>query len=400
MELKDFKQIHLLDKIIGWGKKLICWQLLAVLTAGIIVFVGIWFYPDCVIYYIDLAIYWFTKDSEITRNVIYFFAAVIGACLLYWRTKIALREANTSEQNFKITEQNFKITEQNIKITEQNIRTGNQKIVHEEISGALKQLAGENAFIRLSGISDLEKFADTHKEESKKVARILVSFVQDRSVERSTRYNLLALTGMDNPSTHRAERLDIEAAVIALARITSEIEKRGEFSEEYGETKHQICDLQNTDLRGFRLNKADMSKFNLAKVDMRGASLLRADLSEANLSFVNFHGIVRLMKARFNSAYLYKATFTEAYIVKADFTDADLRSANFTGASLKGVKIGDATLKDTNLTDAQLLNMHGLQQHQLDEAFRLKGHKTLIRLAEGHSLEPPPEIEELPDIES
>ena len=329
--------------------------------------------------------------SDEVRNLGLLLAASIGWHFLARRTKAAEREANISEQNTETSKQNTKIPEQNIK-------TRYQKIVHGEISVALEQLDGKNSFIRLSGISDLEKFADTHKEEGIKVARILVSFIQKRAVKNFFRYNILAITGIGNSSTYRTERLDVEAAVKALAKITSEIEKRGQFSEGYGETKYQICDLRNTDLRGLRLEKIDLSKFNLARADMSGVSFFGTNLNGAHLVSANFSN-AGLRCAKFNEAYLLNATFTGARIVNADFTDAELECVDFTDALLKEVKIEGARLKDTNLTDAELLNVQGLQQHQLDEAFRWKGHSTSVSSAEGCLLKPPPEYEKSSESE-
>lgn len=404
------------DEIIGWAKKPAFWLLLA---AGIILFVGICFYRGLVVHYACLVLHWFFKDPESTRNVIYLFAAVIGAYLLFWRTKIALREANTSEQNFKITEQN-------IKITEQNIKTRDQKIIDEQISRAIEELAGRDPFTRLNGISGLEKIADTQDEERMKIARILVSFIRTQAPKNSKRTredlatcNLSKLETIDDFSAYRAQRLDIEAAVNTLASITSDIEKQGQFREEYYKTKHHLCDLQNTDLRGLRFIKTDLSKFIFAGADMSGTWLAGANLTHAwlhqahirertklikaflegvnfngaILNFVNFKDVEHLKNANFKGAFLIGANFTGVQMIEGNLNNTKLEKANFTKAFLSEVKIKEAALKDTNLTDASFLSMQGLRQHQLEDAFRWKGHNTFVTSVEGYSLEPPPEKE-------
>ena len=85
------------------------------------------------------------------------------------------------------------------------------------------------------------------------------------------------------------------------------------------------------------------------------------------------------------------ANFTKTQIIEADFTNANLENANLTGANLAEVKINDASLKKANLTDASLLNMRGLRQRQIDEAFCWEGHNTSVTSAEEYLLEPPPQ---------
>lgn len=324
-----------------------------------------------------------------TRTLIMLLAGVFGWYFLVSRTESAKRSAEAADQNVKIAGQN---------------------LTTEQLTRAIEQLANDKPFVRLGGILGLEQIAKSHEEESKKVARILVSFIRTHATKDSERTrkdisicNLSESEEMVDFSAYRAQRLDIEAAVNTLARISSELEKQGQVSEEYaeyGDAKYQICDLRNTDLRGLKFAKANLSNFDFSYTDMRGVMLFHTDLTAGYLISANFHGAEYLRGASFNSACLLGAIFTKAQIVEAGLIEAELEHVDFTGALLKGVTINGATLRGANLSDAQLLNMHGLQQHQLDEAFRLKGHKTLIRLAEGDSLEPPPEIEELPNIES
>ena len=77
----------------------------------------------------------------------------------------------------------------------------------------------------------------------------------------------------DNFSTYREWRLDIEAAIRALANIASKLEKQGYFQQRQNELKYYLCDLRNADLRGLRFDETDFSNFDLAGVDFSGAWL-------------------------------------------------------------------------------------------------------------------------------
>lgn len=228
------------------------------------------------------------------------------------------------------------------------------------------------------------------------------------------------MEAVDDFSAYRAQRLDIEAAVIALANITSELEKHEQFREDYNEKKEQLCDLQDTDLRGLRFVRANLSKFDFGCSDMSGAWLAHANFSgarfcrfydmqgttdgtkftfakleganfgEALLFFANFQG-VEIRDVNFKDARLHGANFTEAQVIKTDLRNASLNKSDFTDAFLSEVKIGDASLKEVNFTKASLLNMYNLRQWQLDEAFCWEGHNTFVTSAEEYLLEPPPQ---------
>lgn len=409
--MKTLKQIQ--NEIIRWGKKFICYQLLTVLTVVVIIFVGICFYRDLVIRFGD----WFFKDPEATRNIIYFFAALFGGYLLYRRTKAAEEEVSISKQNIEIAKQNREDSEQNRK-------EGEKKIIEERINLATQQIENDSLTVRLNAISSLRRIANIHEEEQKQISRLLVSFIRTYASKDSKKFKtnlqtmgFLELENADAFSEYRAERLDVEIAVNALANITSKLEKRGQFQNQYNETKYQLCDLQNTDLRGLRFSGADLSKFDLAGADMSGTSLVGVNLSEAwlykpytaegtklvnafledvnfrgaHLDFVDFHGVGHLRGVDFSGAYLHGANFTGVQMIEANLSNAVLENVDFTKAFLSEVKIDGATLKNANLTDANFSNMHGLRQWQIEEAFRRNRHHTYITSAEGYSLKSPPE---------
>ena len=155
----------------------------------------------------------------------------------------------------------------------------------------------------------------------------------------------------------------------------------------------------------FDLSAADLSGAWLADTNFTGAwlysiyikertKLIKAFMEGANfsgviLNYVNFHGV----------EHLKNANFTKTQIIEADFSNTILKHADFTGAYLAKVKISNASLKEANLTDSSLLDMYGLRQWQINDAFRWKKRydSTFITSAEGFSLERPPVRERPPE---
>ncbi|MCY4034443.1 MAG: pentapeptide repeat-containing protein [Hyphomicrobiales bacterium] len=326
------------------------------------------------------------------RNLIFLIAGLIGWYFLFWRTKAARQSAKAAEQSLSI----------------------------EQLFHAIQQLDSEKPFVRLGGVLGLEQIAVSNEEERKKIARILVSFIRTEA----------DLKPESIPPVDRIQRLDIEAAVNALARIASKLKKQGQFREQYNEKKHNLCDLQNTDLRSLRFVEADLSEFDLAGADLSGAWLAGAslvgaklcrytetrneeviaakltgvflkntNLSKSELNFVDFRGS-HPECTNFSDAYLHSANFSEVQMIKVNFSRSILENANFTRALLEEGKIGDAILKDANLTGASLLRMYDLKQNQLDEAFHWKGHSTFVSSVDENPLDPPPEREKLTEEDS
>lgn len=330
--------------------------------------------------------------QDAVRNLILLTAGVVGWYFLYQRTK-------TADQNKKAAEKSAEATVKNTDISEQGLTT-------ERLTRATEQLANKSSAVRLGGVLGLEQIAKTHKEECKKIARVLVSFVHIRAAKNSkrskeylARCNLSNLETVDDFSIYRSQRLDVEAAVNTLASIASELERQGQFRGEVYEEKHHLCDLQNTDLRGLRFVGADLSNFTLAGADMSGAWLAGANLTGAWLHSYYMKEETKLINAllegtNFNRALLNFVNFqNDNKIRDTNFSDASLRGANFTEVLILETDLSNAKLDNANFTGARLRDVHGLQQQQLDKAFRWRGYKSFNNFVEDNSLNPPPEKE-------
>lgn len=188
------------------------------------------------------------------RNLIILLAGLVGWYFLFHRTKIAARNAVTAEQG----------------------------LVTDRLGRAIDQLAHKDSTIRVGGILGLEQIAISQPEEREKIARILISFIRKRDDEKDKSET----SHEQNLVEYRIRRLDMEAAVSALAEIAAKLEYRNQ----YNERKEHLCDLRNIDLRGLRFVEADLSEFNLAGADLRGAWMRETKLPGAFLKNVDFKG--------------------------------------------------------------------------------------------------------------
>lgn len=332
------------NKIIGCWKNRCFWQLLIAVT---VIFVAVWFYLDLVVRYADLAISWFFDDPEDTRNVIYFIAAFVGGCLLYWRAKTAARDSNTAIKNAITTERG---------------------LTAERLTRAIEQIAHEDSSVRLGGILGLEQIAKSAEEEREKIVRILVFFIRNRAVKNSkeNKKDIAKISDSNSEpmvdfSMYRELRLDIETAIHVLASIASEIEREGHFREQYEKSKKYLCDLHNTDLRDLYLSKSDLSNFNLMGTDFTGAWLEGVNFTGANLFSIFLQ---KENKTKFVRTILDNANFNNTSLFCIDFSDSTLAGATFNNASLNDVIFDECRVNGVHFETSK-----GLTQEQINKTY-------------------------------
>lgn len=329
---------HIWNETVRWANRSTLWKRIAVFVIVIVA--------------ICLSVLSF-KDSEIAHNLILLAGALTGLYFINRRTTAA-----------------------------------EQDVTVERLTRSIEQLASEKVSIRLGGILGLEQIAITQEEESKKIARILISFIRTRATKDSEEvkkdFDASKVSKLETEvefSTYRAQRLDVEAAVSALTRIASELDKQGKFRSQHNETKRDLCDLQDTDLRGLRFVEADLSCFDFAGTDLSGAWLAETHLTDTRLHKSNLQGEP------------VGAKFTKAFLDGANFRGVNLESIDLSYTQLVGTKFNDASLLDTVLNGANIGNACfedglDLTQEQLDKTYYMKG-KPPPNLPGG--LEPPRE---------
>ena len=117
------------------------------------------------------------------------------------------------------------------------------------------------------------------------------------------------------------------------------------------------ANLQVAALNGANLQEADLLGANLQGAWLDGANLQRANLGGANLQGAilfgaNLHG-ANLFDANLEGADLFGANLQEAHLIGSDLSGADLTRANLEKAELSGIKgLAEAKLQNANLEGA------------------------------------------------
>ena len=293
--------------------------------------------------------------SDTVRNLSLLLAASIGWFFLYWR-------ANTADLNAEAVEQSANATRKNAEIAEKGLAV-------ERFTRAVEQIANQDLSVRLGGVLGLEQIAYTQDEgETIKIARILATFIRAQAGKNSERtekdiatYNRSKPEIIDDFSIYRAQRLDIEAAVHALANIAL-IMLEEYFEQEDSKPKRDLCDLRNTDLRGLHFNEIDLSNFNLRGIDFSYANLMKTNFTRATIgNIINFE---KENMTKFIRAYLTGAIFNDALVFSTDFSSSNLTYATFDGAHLMGAILDECCINRTHFETSK-----DLTQSQINKAF-------------------------------
>ena len=137
--------------------------------------------------------------------------------------------------------------------------------------------------------------------------------------------NIETLKHTDNPPTGSASVVNSNAATLRKTKLCIQ------------------CALNDAELSGLDLQKAQLIKSNLQGADLRRANLRGAQLSQANFWRTNLEN-ADLQNANFKDAILVQTNFKGANLKNANFQGAELRFVNFEGANLDGVNFKTAKL--------------------------------------------------------
>lgn len=124
----------------------------------------------------------------------------------------------------------------------------------------------------------------------------------------------------------------------------------------------ELPDLEDADLRKFKLSRINFCKANLAYANLSKVNLRFANFNEANLEGVELEG-----------AILWKAKFIGANLNGANIKKADLQGANLSNATLQHTWLSDSNLSGAILRKADLthtiLDRAILMESDLSEAY-------------------------------
>ncbi|MCT9935132.1 pentapeptide repeat-containing protein [Planotetraspora sp. A-T 1434] len=116
--------------------------------------------------------------------------------------------------------------------------------------------------------------------------------------------------------------------------------------------------MEGADLRGARLEHANLQRIVLRKADLRGAYLTGSECQEAVFEEANMEGIhledaglmwARMERARLAHAHLERASLPEAHLEGADLLEAHLADAYMGAVYLSGANLLGADLRRSRL---------------------------------------------------
>jgi len=233
-------------------------------------------------------------------------AAIIAGLYLVWR-----RMAGTEQ------------------LAAQALSTVREGQLTERYTRAIEQFGSDKLEIRLGGIFALERIARESERDYWPVMEVLCAYVRDSAAWRDG---------------HPTQRLasDVQAILTVLGRRSLQSE-----SEE-----HRL-NLNNTDLRGANLHKAQLAGVSLVGAHLEGADLGNCSLEKADLrgAYLNQADLVQ---ANLKGADLRQGHLEGAYVVEAQLENADLGSARLDGAYLGGANLQHADLSGAYLEGAYL----------------------------------------------
>ena len=346
---------------------------------------------------------WLTgKESASTtiRNLGLVVAAAVGLPLAIWRSIVAQRQAEASQQQSE---------------------TAFQALLHDRFCRAAEALGHSRMASRIGGVNTLARLGGDHPETFHfPVIRLLSAFVVDRTATMTggvpEQARDTATTLADEPSRLRrtpaghssevrehASRdesslaedsgpfLAADRQVGPVPRLTKDVEEAMLLLllglggqplrlEHAGDFR---VDLSDAFLPGLHLHGANLSHFDFTNADLRrvrgwgarfanavlpgadlsGGNLAGADFSQADMRRVNLIA-ARLVGAKLNGAdlspvdwvadNLWRGRLFSSRLVGAQLHGAELIEANLTGADLRGISAVGANLNKSNLQGTDL----------------------------------------------
>ncbi len=181
----------------------------------------------------------------------------------------------------------------------------------------------------ISGIRKLERIAKDYPTEHWAIMKELAEFIRIRARRKE---------GDEERSPKISE--DIQAALTVIGGRESK-----------KDPPKQRLDLRNIDIRGAKLNGANLQRVNfnganLKKVIFNGANLQRAQLMRANLQEA------QLIRANLQWTFLNRTELQGAILQKAKLQRAFLKGANLQGAFLSGADFSGASIESCQIESA------------------------------------------------
>lgn len=294
------------------------------------------------------------NTGDLLRGVAFTIGAVVGVPFLVWRSWVAQRQADISEQGL-LTDRFTKAVEQ--LGADKVVKTGNN---HEETE--------PNIEVRLGALYALERISQDSERDHIPIMETICAYVRENTEKprftEKTKNELAAYyrecgieEDNDTPEktgvslSYLPPRVDIQAALTILGRRSAK-RRAYERRKENGKKPYAL------DLRNSHMDRADLTDAEFDHVLLDRANLTEARLDDATLT----------------GAWLNGANLTEARLSRANLTGAELYRANLTGAELVGANLTETDFAKTFLQvvfakSVDFASGKNLTQDQIDRMF-------------------------------
>ena len=273
------------------------------------------------------------SQIEALGNIVLIVGGPVGLGLAIWRSFIAERQTEIAQRT----------------------------LISSNFSRAVELIASERVASRLGGIYTLRQIAADSEKDREAVINTLCSIIRYSAYDKEQEKRL--------EQVRKQETVDGKPISLIACKDVHEANKAINYflSLDSGlkfEFDFRGIDLQYLDLEGINLTKKCPSKVDFSGANFLAAKLERANLSEARLEKANFRS-ADLRQAELGSTCLIEANFRSSMPIGTNFESSNLTLADFSGAILSF-----ANFKGAKLKLAKLEKSNGLEQDQLNSAFR------------------------------
>ncbi|MDT8327370.1 MAG: pentapeptide repeat-containing protein [Roseovarius sp.] len=248
--------------------------------------------------------------------------ALIGAPFVIWRSLVAQKTLNVTEQGH--------ITDR-INIAVQGL--GAEKSVKRD--GDERPEA--NLEVRIGSIYALERLSQDSERDHIQIMEILCAYIR----MNAGREDIALPEGEVTPEEWRAwaekEREHVRLGVDVALKV---IERRDAKRKQHENDKGYRLGLERAQLRKIILSGRDLTGADLSGAQLQGADLWGAKLQGADLKGAELQG-----------AFLRGAELQGADLLFAQLQGADLGGAKLQGANLSGVDLQGAAVRSVDFTD-------------------------------------------------
>ncbi|MGY1670361.1 pentapeptide repeat-containing protein [Geodermatophilus sp. SYSU D00710] len=260
--------------------------------------------------------------------------------------------------------------------TARTYRLSREGQITQRYAAAIQLLGSERPEVRLGGIYALERLMRDSPSDQPTIVETLAAYVRERTP--------CSPEPTSGGSDLKGPTQDVQAVLTVLRRRRPTVDEGSIDLTETNLAGGNLSDpdyygkaadlrgalLNNSNLNGARLDRANLLLAELQNSNLSGAVLSGADLTYADLSNANLAG-AQLQDAILEKARLHSADLSNAQLGAANLLSANLSFANMAGAWLIDADFRLAVMNGTILSGARVTS--GALDHQQMASARISG---------------------------